>query len=542
MMVESLGERRAGAATGWFRAVVTVVVLAGFVGVAQAQVELDDYSEPIDSADLATQEGQMLQQGLDYAAQENFLAASLIFYRLYADGTGTDTVVARAQYELAKTLYHLRLFYGALLYFDDIVAQGPDNPMFIPTYPWLLRLHRRLPGEQHMLERLAAYEDFFPDQILDKYRDHVAYLIGRYYYQNGLLEDAQSFLSFVSRGSRWFGEARFLEGTASIQQFQGQPAVDAFRDVIDWVLQSDERTPELRRLAELSVLSVARTFYSTGEYDKALRWYDQVPTSSRYWLDALFEKAWALFQEEEYNRSLGNLHSLNSPFFDDEFYPEGMILTAVIFFRNCNYDAVRETIEEFQFSYGPFMDQLEDFEATLGSDEEYYELVLDLTGEQERDFSARQQQILNAAIDSSVVRDALGLVQELERELAAIQSADPAWRNEDLGLELLTETELAQSVAAGAAGEVVRIRIDRARNQLQGLMNQGEAILVETDLIESTGVSADMRDELNLSDAGLRPPPLDDEHLLWHFAGEYWRDELGYYWYAIQSRCSEVGY
>jgi hypothetical protein len=30
----------------------------------------------------------------------------------------------------------------------------------------------------------------------------------------------------------------------------------------------------------------------------------------------------------------------------------------------------------------------------------------------------------------------------------------------------------------------------------------------------------------------------DDEHLFFPFTGEYWRDELGFYLYNVQSECA----
>ena len=38
---------------------------------------------------------------------------------------------------------------------------------------------------------------------------------------------------------------------------------------------------------------------------------------------------------------------MNSPFFENEFYPEAYILKAVIYFNRCNFDRSREAIEEF---------------------------------------------------------------------------------------------------------------------------------------------------------------------------------------------------
>ena len=37
---------------------------------------------------------------------------------------------------------------------------------------------------------------------------------------------------------------------------------------------------------------MARVFYSTGQFDKAAKYYDKIPLESSLWLDALFEASW----------------------------------------------------------------------------------------------------------------------------------------------------------------------------------------------------------------------------------------------------------
>jgi tetratricopeptide (TPR) repeat protein len=521
------------------RLLAALLVVALLAGTAWAQEE--DEEPPVDPADLATPAGQLLGQGFQYYQQENFIGASLLFYRVMTEADASDELIFRAEYELAKTLFRLRLYFASLFYFDTIVTMGPDHPYFIPTYRWLLRLQRRIPGEPNMLERVSYYEEFFPDQIEDKYRDQMAFLIGRYHFNRGNLDGAQRFLGYVSPASRHYAPAQYLLGISHIQEYEGQAALDAFKEVLFTILDSDERDDESKEMAERAVLAMARTFYSTQEFDKAIDYYDNVPFSSTYWLDALFEEAWALFRMGEYNLALGNLHSLNSPFFDDEFYPEGMILQSVIFFRNCNFDLVRESVEEFDIAYAPILEQLDEILGSMGRDQDYYNLVVELLGEQEQDFSPQVARILNAAINSKAVQESVDYVRELDRELTTMRSADPGWLNTGLADELLTETELARSVGAGRAGEAIQIRVTRARNELFDLLNQADAILVETDLAEQAVIDEQLRGELNLEDTGLMPPPVDSEELLWHFAGEYWRDELGYYWYAVRSQCEEVG-
>ena len=71
----------------------------------------------------------------------------------------------------------------------------------------------------------------------------------------------------------------------------------------------------------------------------AVKNWNQIQSSSEYWLDALFEESWAYFMAGQYPKALGNIHTIESPYFPGGFYPEAEILKAVIYFSNCNYDA-----------------------------------------------------------------------------------------------------------------------------------------------------------------------------------------------------------
>ena len=40
----------------------------------------------------------------------------------------------------------------------------------------------------------------------------------------------------------------------------------------------------------------------------------------------------------DYPHALGNIHTIEAPYFPNSFYPEAEILKAVIYFANCQYD------------------------------------------------------------------------------------------------------------------------------------------------------------------------------------------------------------
>jgi tetratricopeptide (TPR) repeat protein len=112
------------------------------------------------------------------------------------------------------------------------------------------------------------------------------------------------------------------------------------------------------RFRDLGWLSLARIYYSTGHFSSAIAAWDKVPQSSEYYLDAQFEEAWAYFQTENLSRSLGNIHTINSPYFDGAFYPESIILKAVIFFDQCLYDDAKLVVDLFRKKYEPVLENL----------------------------------------------------------------------------------------------------------------------------------------------------------------------------------------
>ena len=70
------------------------------------------------------------------------------------------------------------------------------------------------------------------------------------------------------------------------------------------------------------------------------------------WLDALFEESWAYFMASDYPHALGNIHTIESPYFPNSFYPEAQFLKAIIYFTNCQYENAK-IIEKILAGGGP---------------------------------------------------------------------------------------------------------------------------------------------------------------------------------------------
>lgn len=492
------------------------------------------YPEP----DMTSPVARFLQEGLRYYEAEDFESASIYFWRVVTDpDPSAEGLRPRATFELAKTLSRMELYQGALLFFDEIVAVGPMHPYFEATAPWVLVVARRLPGDMGMLRRVAAFADVFPDRIEEKYRDEMAFMLGQHFYNVGELEQALQYLGFVTEVSDYFPRARFLSAITHVRRYDAQPAIDDLIRLSEYVESYRGRDPEIRNFAQLARLSMARTFYSTGEYDKAIRHYRDVPQRSEHWLDALLESSWAYFQDDQFNRALGNLHSLNAPFFNDEYYPEAAVLQAVILFYNCRFPEVRAALEEFDYVYGPLREDLESLFTDLTSNRDFYDFLVETEARVERRFDPRLQQIVNAALEDRSIRNALAYIAQLDGEIGYMDEADRGWATSDLGDFIYQEILAAREFAIGDAGQLVRNRLQAILDDLRQKTREASAILVETDLAEANAISADLRAELFVGETDAAASDVHREQMFWTFEGEYWRDELGYYLYHIESAC-----
>jgi hypothetical protein len=303
--------------------------------------------------------------------------------------------------------------------------------------------------------------------------------------------------------------------------------------------ESQDLTPKEQELLELTSFGMGRVFYSTGDYETSLKYYSNVERGSKRWPKALFESSWAYFQTDDYNKALGNLHSLNSPFFADAYFPEGPILSAVIYFYNCKYERVRFVLEDFDYYYAPLKDEVE---AVVLDHQDPTEMFawLEKLEQGEAEFDPQVYQILNAALDDAQVERKFALVETIRKEKEKISTMPDAWQSSPLGSALLQESELALSFALNDAGSLATQRLERVVRELNELIMQKEEIKFEVARAEQGQIEADIRAGMNVEGNVTKAPQLNvsDEQMYWTFDGEYWQDELGAYVFNINSECS----
>ncbi len=493
--------------------------------------------------------------------KQRWAEAALALHRVVAGETGDDPGNQQlAQFWLAICMYRLK-FYQASYSMFSYIANTDNHLKHGQTLLWLSKLATQLPEPAGIIDSVGKYGDddlarFNNAQQRELYYQ-LNYMLGRYKYTNDkAYEDAIRLFNRVKPESKYYVQAQFFSGISYVQLRKSVPAVKAFQRIESALDEGVEGVDDEERMRDLSYLSQARTYYSasikldpetnapsvnTEKLSAAVKYWNQIDVASEYWLDALFEQSWAYFMAGDYPRALGNIHTIKAPYFPGSFYPEADILKAVIYFANCNYEAASTVVARFNKRYVPIRDELKKvikkYEGK-GQAEAFYKFLLEVRKGNADIPPAIKGIVEDSLSDRQLLRN-IEYVRQLEEESAHFKKAPGRFRTSGLGQFIQDRLSESRQIAVRNAGELAKSRYRRFIAELDEHLNNGEKILIDITAAQRNLLDeAIKQDQVTAAESkiyGVVNP--DEEHVLWPFDGEFWRDELGFYRQVVESAC-----
>ena len=501
-----------------------------------------------DAEPTGDQPSKVLERAFKLYDGEDFYSASIELNKAIEGETGdVEANKQKAEFWMGKALYNMTFYSASLSYFDKIVQKGPSHAYYNATLKWLASLSRQLPESTGILEKIGKYQRAELDQpALEKVRDELYFLLGKFYYQKGNFKEAVSLFSTVQPSSEFYVQAKLFEGATHVREFQAKPAVESFKEVLRASAESTD--PKVKPFEDLANLSLARTFYSTGQFDLAVKYFDRVSQESYDWANSLFEASWANFmlKQKGYSKALGNIHTLQAPFFENYIKPESvaeaLTVKATIYFYNCLYDRAEEAINEFNAVYPTLVGDLKKLLTTTADNGALFEVAVKIRAS----ISGLPEQTERAARgvlgDLSLVKR-FQYVEQLDRQLDLHEKAEAGWKSTNIAQAVFADLTLQRSLAVNEAGDLARRRMIRLTRELDQLNKR--VIKIDYEIIQ--GERGNVEEEIGKENVVDRTAikrraeeiRVDDEHIVWPFTGEYWRDELGYYRVKVANKCAK---
>jgi outer membrane protein assembly factor BamD (BamD/ComL family) len=331
--------------------------------------------------------------------------------------------------------------------------------------------------------------------------------------------------------SAFYPRAKYLEGLLHYLGGAEQKAVDAYQEVVRVLGPKDPKRAD-PKLREMAFLSLARIHFGHKQFNRSAYYYDLIDRDSENWLTALFEASWAYYQRGDYEKALGNLLTLHSPFFEQEYFPESQIVRATIYFEGCRYAETRRIVDDFIPRYTRLMHEMQKVAESHDPPETIYAQVMQLAAADPKLRDDTAVRVLNLMLRTPEIQTAQAVVQQVDQERQALSKGlSKTFRQSTLGNELAIRLNAEALEASQHAGEAVKQKFEQELYKLKSLLGQALRIKIEVarserDILEARAHNEPLKDEVV---PAVARTVVDDEHVYWPYEGEYWRDELGTY-------------
>jgi len=427
-----------------------------------------------------------------------------------------------ASFAQAQSLERRGYLFGAFFHFAAIVQAGPSHPDYLRAIEAASATAEQLRDEvvaPHLFEKIPA--DTLA-ALPAAPRARIAVSLALLAYRSGRHEDASRLLTQVPADSPAVPQALYLRGLLQ-QRTEPERALVSFRE-----LTAMERAPE--ELRELAALALGRTLYGLRRYAEASAAYGKLPRFSRHWDEALFEGAYADLQNGDPGGALGKLHSLHSPHLRDEFVPESLNLTAILYQQRCLYPQVRAALKDLDDEYLPMRDRMKQLLAANLPLEEYWRML----GSGDARLPAAAKHHLGKNERVAAMRTYL---EQLEREAGRVRGDGTL--SAALKDDLLDATAQQKEQSERLGGKFVQGRLADMARLIDVLEGDRELIAFETTKGEKEMLETRFDAEAQLASQELNRPAMPRSgHEYWPFDGEYWPDEIGYYRYTVKDACA----
>jgi tetratricopeptide (TPR) repeat protein len=267
----------------------------------------------------------------DPATQDPVVEAEISAAWNRANTTTDPNEREQATTDFARAAERRHLPFVAFIYYDVELRAGP-SPQLFPAIEGLVRIQGQLEDAYLIPSELAKYYDAdtwaqLPPDVLVRVKLLVAQLIHR----KGKLAEALELVRAVPPTSPVHARAKYLEGillsdprsTRGPDRFDD--AMAAFRAVVEH--PAPEHQDDFENLRGLATLGLGRVAYGTGKFADAVQWYAKAEQLERFRPAAIFEGAYAKFQNDD---RAGALELLNRPELSRGFWPEAASFEGLI--------------------------------------------------------------------------------------------------------------------------------------------------------------------------------------------------------------------
>lgn len=478
------------------------------------------------------------KRGLAVYQQKNYTGASRAFYYLARNSKDANVRIKSKLY-LGISLYRLGVHQVASFPLVEVVRQGqPAQRKMAIDYlvavanklneASLLNYAMKRASNSEMSETAKGVLEFRRAESL---ADQQQYDKAINLYEQALSSSSDTQAVLYSLGLTY------------LQMKQPAQAISYFEKLT----QSLAKSPPTSVKKGTAVMGLARAYYQNKNWEEAIELYRQIPKDNPVYRQSLLEISWALFRSGQFRSAMSPLQTLHSPFYQNFYDPESLVLRGVILLFICKFDEIEKILQTYDYVYKPGLVSLDAF---LGLDpspdqvfaevnKAYQDLHRVRKGDELQSTSRLPFFISRSLLEEQDVKRMVEYLDKLKKEKTILDKVAAGKGGGGLkayGTKILASR---QKFAQNKIGRMSLAHLKFRQAEIADMGMQMDFLKYEMLNGQREALRRKMsKTQLQTEDKELsRNYYVQNGYRYWPFQGEYWRDEIGNYQYVGVNSC-----
>lgn len=292
-------------------------------------------------------------------------------------------------------------------------------------------------------------------------------------------------------------------------------------------------------------LFLGQTYYQARAYDKSLDFLREIPKDHPRWREAVFSQAWTYFRLGRFRSSLSQLQTLHAPFYETHFDPESLFLRGVIYLFACQFDEIEKVATSFQNNYLTVLPELRRWVESNVDLKVRGDVVVAASKALVKMKQGNPKDwkepvpffVVRTALFRTDIRHNLARYERIQKEAAKIGKLNMSATTKKALLSYLKKRSTRLLIRMGAS---LRDEVIFAVNDIQKQDYRFDFLKLEMLGGKRRQLKAQMSGQTAVDEALERDDYVKNGYRYWPFQGEYWKDEIGNYFYLGENRCAAL--
>lgn len=125
-------------------------------------------------------------------------------------------------------------------------------------------------------------------------------------------------------------------------------------------------------LSSLVAINLGRVAFQEKKFKESVKYFLGINKGHPLWIQALTEQAWAQLLGGDNEGAIGNMHSVQSPFFNSVYKPETYVIRTIGYLNLCQYPDAYRSLSRLEKEYRPWLVKMQAFAKGAKSSKDYY--------------------------------------------------------------------------------------------------------------------------------------------------------------------------